>query len=116
MAIKGFVQTVRLRIGRCAILAVDDFEQILLYLRRKVRQLHTDGESDLTLVHQVEQFGDEVGQSNIALNLIAAFTVLLRDQLICSQLRPKLGRSCGQTKNLLKLRAKAEIRFTVLFA
>ena len=49
-------------------------QKIPLFGSRQIGQLHSGIEGDFLLVYQVQQFGDEVGQADIALNLLSAFS------------------------------------------
>ena len=61
-----------LRQGRRYLIAVHHGEEHFLLRRLQIGQLHRRSQGDLALVHQLQDVGDQVGESDVALDLVAA--------------------------------------------
>ena len=68
-------------------------QKIPLFGSRQIGQLHSGIEGDSLLIHQVQQFRDEVGQADEPFDLGLAI-ITIQSYFFCGcQLRPNLGRS-----------------------
>jgi len=76
-----------------SLFAVHRVQQIPLFFFFEKGQLISRIEGDFLFIDHIQQFGNQLRQADIALHLVPTRTSLLRQQFICTQLRPKLGRS-----------------------
>ena len=68
--------------GRCVLGVLHRLQKIPLFGGRQIRQLHSGIERDFALIHEVEKFRDEVGETDESLDLITAFSCILCDTFV----------------------------------
>ena len=79
--------------GGCGLLAVHRVQQVHLFLFFEERQLIGRVEGNFLLVHHVQQFGDEFGETDVTLNLSAADTSFFTNYIGHFQLPDELSGS-----------------------
>ena len=72
---------------------LEKVREIPLFYFFEKGQIKSRIEGDFLFIDHIQQFGNQLRQADIALHLVPTRTSLLRQQFICTQLRPKLGRS-----------------------
>lgn len=77
--------------GRCGLTSVHLLLKHPLVFLGQVRNLHRRIEGDLVFVHHLEDGGNQVGQTDVAMDLVSAVAGFLSHNIHRLQLHPNLG-------------------------
>ena len=89
--LRELFQPLRLRQGWRCLCIVHCLQKFFLFRRFQIRQLYRRIEGDFLLIHHIQNFWNQVGKADIAMNLITAIASFLPDNIKGLQLHPNLG-------------------------
>ncbi len=80
--LRHFLEANRLCVGRGAVVHGHGVEQGFLIRRFQIGKLHGGVEGDFSIVYHRKQFGNQVCQADITVDLVAAVTVFFRNLFV----------------------------------